>query len=174
MLSCVQKISGLIVFLFAGNAFAMSKISDRDLIVSLRNNLPCFSYPIDEETKNEGYSFGYMDVTWNDRESSLPGHLAWTLDIDIDNKIPVYPNKPDFCLGYGDTPPGTSDKRKGAALPMRYDVSYRAHMSVLKKGSTYTRKYETWFCLSRNKANQTIILQANWKRATSKFECVPL
>ena len=122
------------------------------------------------------YSFGTLRVGWNDGPSSLPGHFAWLLEVYVGNKIQVYPNSPETCIGYGDTPPGTNDEREGPAKPMRYDTPYVAHMEIFtddKSTGTYTGKYRSWFCLSRDAANKPIILKASWNRATEKYDCVP-
>ena len=172
MLGYYQKISVAVLFVFVDNAIAMSRISDGDLIISLRDERPCFSYPIDEETKKGGYSFGYLSVIWNDGVSSLPGHLAWELELAPGSKDLANPSSQESCVGYGYRYPGTQEK-EGPAKPIRYGIPYNAHMMISTTGVFSKRKYETWFCLNRDLTGAIVLLKAERNRSTSKYECVP-
>ncbi|MDY7578673.1 hypothetical protein RGU70_10095 [Herbaspirillum sp. RTI4] len=150
----------------ANSAYAMSSISDGDLIVTLRDGIPCYSYPIDSHTAKRSYFMGVLYVSWNDRETSLPPFDTWRLE---SGNADYSPSSPESCLKYGVVAPGTSEKLP--AKPHRYDVPYRAHLTVFSP--TEDRKYMTYYCLSHNFSGETIIHKAKYVDKTSKYICVP-
>ncbi len=169
MLRFCLKISILMCFA-TGHAQGASTIRDGELIVTLRDTRPCFSYPLDDSTRMTEYYFGYMSITWNERESYLPGHKAWFLEKDVDGKNLIKPHSADTCVVYGEKYPGAQEK-DGPAKLLREGLPYNAHMTVFAEHSN--RKYETWFCLSRDTTGAIVLLKAERNRATSKYECVP-
>lgn len=149
----------------AGTVWAVSSISDGDLIVTLRNGTPCFSYPVDDKTKKEALFFGMLSVSWNNREASLPPFEIWELQSGRDDYSPA---TPESCIEYGVLKPDTRQNFPAAA--QQYNVPYRAHLTVF--GRRGERKYLAYYCLRRNSGNETILLKAAFNKATSRYECV--
>lgn len=159
--------SGLLVlgWLAANAAWAFSSISDGDLVVTLKDGKPCFSYPMDEATKKQPYFFGMLGVSWNNREASLPPHDIWELQ---SARGDYSPSSPQTCLAYGIVEAGT--RQNAPAAMQRYDVPYSAHLTVF--AGYGERKYLGYFCLHRNSGAETILLKATYNDASQRYECV--
>mgnify|MGYP001559953817 CR=1 FL=1 len=167
--------TSLLLFFVSCQAGAISSISDGELVISLRNDAPCFSYPADDATQKRNYVFASLEMSWSDKVSSLPGVAAWYIGVNPSEYGLANPSSPATCIGYGDHYPGALEN-KGPAKPIRYDVPYRAHMRIASQRPLeeyFERKYESWFCLSRDATGATVLLKAERNRATSKYECVP-
>lgn len=174
MLRCCRNnaLAWLSLWIAAANVHATSSIKDGDVVITLRNGNPCFSYPLDEATKKRNYSFELLGVSLNDREASLPGVKAWELGFSkADEKNLANPNSPETCIEYGVDYPGT--KQKAPAALIRFDVPYRVFLHVsTDTGAFYERKYLSEFCISHNATGDRIILEAKYNNATNKYECI--
>lgn len=151
-------------WLLANAAWAVSSISDGDLVVTLKDGKPCFSYPMDEKTRKEPYYFGMLTVSWSNREASLPPSDIWELQSASDDYPPA---SPQTCMVYGVVKPGT--RQKAPAATLRHDVPYRAHLTVFAGHGE--RKYLAYYCLHREAGGEISLLKAAYNGASNRYEC---
>jgi hypothetical protein len=77
-----------------------------EVVITLRNATPCFSYPQDSEIRKKPYSFSYLNVS-NAGPQSGGG---WAVDIvNLSRQGLVEPNKPETCIRYGVLNPGMKE-----------------------------------------------------------------
>lgn len=134
-----------------------------EVVITLRNGSPCFSYPQDSEIRKKPYSFSYLNV-------STAGPMCeggWAADIvNLRRQGLVEPNKPDTCIQYGVLNPGMKEKR--ILEPLQLNTPYEVFMSVStsrvsKAGHDYyERRYASKFCLGRDVKGETVLVGVGW------------
>jgi hypothetical protein len=139
-----------------------------DAVITMRDGLPCFSYPQDEQIKKEPYSFGYLSVS----KRGPVGTGGWETQITRqDRKGLIEPNSPETCIRYGGPHPGTRDK--GHAEPLKMNTPYRVHITVdTKSGPVSERNYSSNFCITRDEKGNKIIVGAQYDTDADKWVCL--
>lgn len=154
---CRNSLIACAVVMLPATATARSN-KDADAVVTLRNGMPCFSYPKDKEIRTKPYSFGYLSVSRN----GSTGETGWEIGIvDYERKGLVEPNSPETCIEYGIL--GLGMKLKQAAKPLLPDTPYKVFMDVTEapgENTIYDRKFAFDFCLTRNEKGETVIVEA--------------
>jgi hypothetical protein len=123
-----------------------------DMTVSLKDNVPCFSFDA-EGLRNDQIrilSAQVMENSYYDKEG-----IAWSETWWEEGKT----LKQDECLPFG----GESKLK----LRTLYMASFYARKKDQQKGKDYD--YEVFFCLTQNKNGQTVIQQ--WKREEAPAAC---
>ena len=168
-----SPILSLLLLLFSAQSFAVSTISHGELVITIVDNKPCFSFPQDEVTKKRQFYFSTLEIDWNAKEAQRQGVWAWSLYQDTSSLIKLSPSTEQSCIRYGETKPGTRQPM-GTAKPIQYDIPYEALMSITtaeNERPTAHRRYLSWYCLSRDAKENTRLVKAEWNREKSKYEC---
>lgn len=160
----------LLFIMIPVSGYAMKPQHQGDVIITLRDGLPCFSYPIDKELKKMPYSFSYLSVS----ERGPVGRGGWETQIeDADRKNLLEPNRTETCIKYGGPHPGT--KKEYNAEPLKIDTPYRVHIRVNTTSNIVSeRNYSSNFCLTRDENGNKIIVAADTEPESKviKWKCL--
>ncbi|MEN6423701.1 MAG: hypothetical protein ABFD76_17310 [Smithella sp.] len=150
------------------NAFA-SRLFDAAAVVTIRNGLPCFFYPQDEEIRKRPYSISYLDVS----KTGPMGGGMWVAQIsDPYRKGLLEPNSSETCIRYGGPHPGIEDYY-GPAKPLLMDTPYEAFIRVsTPEGPLYERKFFSGFCMTRDEKGNKVIVGAQYDDDADKWKCL--
>jgi len=135
-----------------------SRLYDAEAVVTVRDGLPCFSYPQDEVIRMRPFTFAYMDVS----KTGPIGGAMWVAQITNPyRKGLIEPNSPETCIRYGGPHPGIEDYYE-PAKPLLMDTPYDIFIRVgtLPGGALYERKFHSNFCISRDEKGNKIIVGA--------------
>jgi hypothetical protein len=148
--------------------FAMKPQHQGDVIITLRDGLPCFSYPQDKYIKELPYSFGYLSVS----EAGPVGKGGWGLGIAAsDRKGLLEPDSPETCIKYGSRHPGTKDTHH--AKPLLMNTPYQVRISINSTSNIVSeRNYSSDFCLTRDEKGNKIIVGAQYDTDADKWVCM--
>lgn len=146
-----------LVVLLPVNVRAGCPMWDAEAVVTLRDGLPCFSYPRDEVIRMRPYSFGYISVT---RPGPISRKDGWAAQIADPYRIGLLePNSPESCIRYGGPHPGIVDT--DPSTPFLFDTPYMIFLRVsTPEGALYERKFATFFCISHDGKGNKIIVGA--------------
>lgn len=155
-----------VVVLLPATGIARSN-KDAEAVVTLKNGMPCFSYPHDGEIRKRSYSFSYLGV------SRISGGALWEIQIThYDRSGLIEPNSPETCIEYGVLNNGL--KEDMTAVSLQRDTPYRVFISVAEAPggrNSYDRKFASDFCLSRNGHGEPIIVGASGD-GTGEWRCL--
>lgn len=136
----------------------------------MRDGLPCFSYPQDEEIQKLPYSFAYLSVS----KAGPVGEGGWEAQIKdpYNAKGLLEPNNPETCIKYGGPHPGVKDHH-GRAKPLLMDTPYYVFIRVgTLEGPLYERKFLADFCLSLDEKGNKIIVGAQYDNDADEWKCL--
>lgn len=154
--SYLNSLICLLLIMTPVSGFAMKPMHQGDVIITMRDGLPCFSYPQDKEIKKRPYLFAILSIS----KRGPIGKDGWVAQIsDPDRKGLLDPNSPETCVRYGGPHPGIEDYYE-PAKPLLMDTPYEVHIGVSTM-SGYERNYSTNFCLTRDDKGNVIIVAAN-------------
>jgi hypothetical protein len=168
----MKQLSVLLVFLisflfYPGICNAIQIISGR-VVIKMFGGVPCFSYPSDEFTHNEGFSFSNLGISNRNRNNVL-----WEIQIkSADRENLVDPDSPQTCLKYGTLSPGM--KEDTPAKTLDYNTVYDVRMRVSShKGGMYSqRNYRAFFCLTTSDQGEPIVVRAAYDEKMLEFRCL--
>ncbi|MEN6423700.1 MAG: hypothetical protein ABFD76_17305 [Smithella sp.] len=123
----------------------------------MRDGLPCFSYPQDEQIKKSHIRLAILSVS----KRGPVGTEGWEMQIArSDRKGLLEPNSPETCIRYGGSHPGTKDKRH--AEPLQMDTPYEVHISVATTSGPFSvRYYSSNFCITCDEKGNKVIVAAD-------------
>ncbi len=150
-------------------SYAMKPPKSGNVVISLKNGQPCFSYPQDKEIlKKKTYAFGYLDVLDDHHRG------GWEIGLsDPFRKGLLDPNTPATCIKYGVPNPGMNATR--TAEPLRFDTPYQVRLDVLtswEKEGQNECNYVSDFCLTHNTKGETILVGAEWDDKAGAMKCL--
>jgi hypothetical protein len=156
----------LILILFISistTSYAMKPPKAGNVVITMHNNTPCFSYPQD---KSSSFSSLYIS------KSGTEGSGGWAIQIKrADRKGLFDPNKPEACVKYGVPSPGT--EIVAPAEPLQLDTPYRVRLYTnTTTGVSYENWYATDFCITRNAEGETILVGADWNDKAGAMKCL--
>ncbi|HQQ88258.1 MAG TPA: hypothetical protein PLA72_09680 [Smithellaceae bacterium] len=159
----------LLLLLFPVTGTAMSRIKDADVVITMKNGTPCFSYPQDEEIRKRPYSFAYLSVS----ENGPHGGGGWAMQIaSSDRKGLLDPNSPETCIQYGVLNPGTKHYHEPAE-PLQLNTPYYVHINASARDhGFYERKFHTDFCLVRNEKGEKALVGAEYDGDADAWKCL--
>jgi hypothetical protein len=159
----------LIALLSPSNVCAL-RLWDADAVVTMRDGLPCFSYPQDEEIRKRPYSFGYLDVS---KTGSIGGGM-WVAQLTdpYNGKRLLEPNSPETCIRYGGPHPGVKDYYD-PAKPLQMDTPYIVFIGVISRSEgLYERNFLSSFCLTRDENGSTVLVDIKQDSKTGEWKCL--
>jgi hypothetical protein len=157
----------LLLCAFPLSVYGMSTIKHGDVTITIRNGKPCFSFPLDKETKKREYFFDTLRVSLQ-----KPSIETWAVYIpDTDWKWSANPDRPAKCIEYDSILPELIID--APAHPLTYDTPYRVFMVVsTRPWVNHVRRYLSEFCLTRNDTGETVIVEATWEKQTEEYRCL--
>lgn len=157
-----NSLIGLLLALIPATGNAYKPPPSGDMVISMRNGQPCFSYPQDK-----AYSFGSLSIS-----KARPQGGGWAIQIvSPDRKGLLEPNRPETCIKYGVLNPGM--EVVAPAKPLQFDTPYSVRISThTTSGISHEYRYSSDFCLSRNEKGETILVGADWDDKTDAMKCL--
>ncbi len=156
----------ILIILFPVNVSA-SRLYDAEAVITLRDGLPCFSYPQDEEIRKLPYSFGYLSVS----KPGPIGGVMWEIQTSNWEKL-LEPNSPKTCIRYGGPHRGIKNYYD-PAKPLFMDTPYLVFIRVgTLEGPLYERKFLSSFCLVRDEKGNTVIVDIKRDSKTDEWVCL--
>ncbi len=157
---------GLILILFIlipATGYAMKPSKAGNVVITMRNSTPCFSYPHDESS-----CFSSLYIS----NSGTEGNGGWAVRIkSADRKGLLDPNNPEACVKYGVPNPGM--EIVAPAEPLKFDTPYRARIYINSTTSvSYESRYVSVFCITRSANGKTILVGAEWDDKTHAMKCL--
>lgn len=155
------------------NAFASDSIADGEVVVTLRNSQPCFSYPLDEATKKNKFFLHKIEVSFNKGLAAYPSTKSWELKINQANR-PLFtnPNTPEQCIEYGTATP---TQTPSPVIPIEINIPHRVFLTIyspeIASSSASIRSYYNDFCLSLGTSNNKILIRPVFNPSTGVFKC---
>jgi len=148
---------------------AMKPPKTGNVVITMQNGQPCFSYPQDKEIrKKKTYAFSYLDVL------DYRHRGGWEVGLkDSFRKDLLDPNIPATCIKYGIPNPGMKVTR--TAEPLLFDIPYQVRMDVLtswEKEGNFECNYASDFCLTRNAKGESILVGAEWDDKADMMKCL--
>ncbi|MEA5115916.1 MAG: hypothetical protein VB050_18020 [Geobacteraceae bacterium] len=160
----------LLIVLTPSTVTAKRRQNDGEVVITMRNGQPCFSYPMDNEIRKKKYYFYSLAVS-NKRPNDSGG---WAIQIANSNKKGLLePNNPERCIKYGVITPKMEEIF--TAVPLLANTPYHVRLSVsgaAEEGALVERVYRSDFCLSRNAKGEKIIVGAVWDDKTDAPRCL--
>lgn len=159
----------ILLVLFPANACASRKY-DAEAVITLRDGLPCFSYPQDEVIRMRPYSFGYLGVS----KAGPVGQRGWEAQITdpYNKKGLLEPNSPKTCIRYGGPHPGIKNYYD-PAKPLLMDTPYLVLIHVgTFEGPLYERRFLSSFCLTRDEKGNTVLVDIKKDEKTDTWVCL--
>jgi hypothetical protein len=141
----------------------MQPIAGR-VVITMCGGLPCFSYPINDFSRNREFSLSYLSVREKNRTNS-----CWQIESANEESL-VDPNSPEKCLKYGTPYPGM--KENAHAKTLNYNTPYEVAMGVDPKQGTFMRRYISHFCLVRSDAGAPIVVRVEFDKEIIGFRCL--
>jgi hypothetical protein len=157
------SLSSLLLILIPATVNAMKPPKSGDVVITMRNSQPCFSYPQDKS-----YSFGSLYVS----KASLQGGGGWAIQIaSPDRKGLLEPNRPETCIQYGVLNPGT--KIVAPVNPLLFATPYSVRISAHTiSGTSYEQKFASDFCITHDAKGETILVNAVWDDEAHAMKCL--
>jgi hypothetical protein len=148
---------------FSAHAFQPARnqpyYSDGEAVVTIKNNLPCFSYPRDKEVvskEKKGIPYGLHSIGLI-ANARRPQDFKGRWELQHDDGLRHQLDRPEACIEYGSLP-----SHMNALVPtelLQLNVPYEISMSLYtSKG--HNRIYSSFFCLVRNEDNELVITGA--------------
>ena len=173
MSNCCRRLftAAPLTLLIATSADARSSLADGQAVVSLQNDQPCFSYPLDQVTAKYKFIPSLVEVFLNDKQdAAASGAKLWEFRRTRAQLLSNEPPPADRCVEYGTPPPGGSP---ASATPLEVNTPYRDYMTVFsaEPGSGGNRIYYEDFCITLDAHSGKSIAKAVHNRATNRFGC---
>lgn len=152
---------------------ASDSIADGEAEVTLRNSLPCFSFPRDDATRAERFLLYQVTVSSHQGLTADSGVETWKLRVDQENRRYLSAaNSPDQCIEYGAAGPS---KRHPAVLSFEANVPYQVFMIIYspdnRSSSSSVRTYYETFCVASDASGNKRIVKADYQAATGRYAC---
>ena len=159
-----------LTLLIATSAFARSSLADGQAVVSLQNDQPCFSYPLDKVTAKFKFTPYLVEVFLNNEDAAASSAKVWEFRLTRAQLLSNEPPPADRCVEYGKPPPGGDH---ASATPLEVNTPYRVYMTMFsaEPGSGGNRSYYEDFCITLDAQNGKSIAKAVHNPLTNRFIC---
>jgi len=169
----LNKLCFLTLLVVKSDVFASDSIADGKAVVTLRNNQPCFSFPLDETTKKIKFLLYKIEVYFNKGQAAYPSTKTWVLKINEENKkFFNNPNTPEQCIEYGVSTPNNNST---VAIPVEINVPYQVFLTIyspeIASSSASIRSYYSDFCLILGATHNKIVVNPKFNSSTGVFQC---
>ena len=153
----------ILLALIPATGNAMKPPKNGDVVITMRNGQPCFSY---QQDKSSSFSSLYISKIGTEDSG------GWAIQIkSADRKGLLDPNNIKACIKYGVLNPGT--EIVAPAEPLRFDTPYRARLYTnTTTGVSYESRYASDFCITRNAKGNTILVSADWDDKAGAMKCL--